>query len=73
MKKIFAHIKQTIIAGLILLVPAFVLIVLLQKLHASMTGVEVRWQLYLESNLLVRYLLLQLLFWWQFSMPADYS
>jgi hypothetical protein len=39
MQKFLLHIRQTVISGLILLIPAFVLIILIQKLYHSMTGV----------------------------------
>jgi uncharacterized membrane protein len=38
MQKLLSHIRQTVISGLILLIPVFVLLVLIQKLYRSMTG-----------------------------------
>jgi uncharacterized membrane protein len=38
MQNLIKHIRDTVVSGLILLIPAFVLIVLLQKLYRSMTG-----------------------------------
>jgi len=38
MQKFIKHIRETVVSGLILLIPAFVLIVLIQKLYRSMTG-----------------------------------
>lgn len=39
MKKIIKHFRETVVAGLILLIPVFVLILLIQKLYQAMTGV----------------------------------
>ena len=39
MQKLLKHIRDTVLSGLLLLIPAFVLIVLIQKLYNMMTGV----------------------------------
>jgi uncharacterized membrane protein len=38
MQKLIKHIRETVISGLILLIPSFVLIILIKRLYRSMTG-----------------------------------